>query len=204
MPALAKTVLDHTAGDLMSRNVTVLHQNTSIREAARVMLQGYISGVPVVDDEHRCVGVLSTTDFLRLIWPGKGGAEPSGTAGACQFLHKETLPNGSVKTNCTLPAGACLLQLPGSHCDEQPVCSLPNSVMTDWQMIDTNDLPAGTVRSLMTADPVMVSEEAPIRALAQKMIDAHIRRVIVVDEWEHPLGIVSSSDILGAVAYAEE
>jgi len=35
------------------------------------------------------------------------------------------------------------------------------------------------------------------------MIDAHIHRVIVVDEQQRPVGVVSSTDILSAVAYAE-
>ena len=35
------------------------------------------------------------------------------------------------------------------------------------------------------------------------MIDAHIHRVIVVDEDRIPVGVVSSTDILAALAYAE-
>jgi predicted transcriptional regulator len=35
------------------------------------------------------------------------------------------------------------------------------------------------------------------------MIEAHIHRVIVVDERDQPIGIVSSTDILGAVAQAD-
>ncbi len=36
------------------------------------------------------------------------------------------------------------------------------------------------------------------------MIDAHIHRVIVVDKDERPIGIVSSTDILAAVAHADD
>jgi CBS domain-containing protein len=35
------------------------------------------------------------------------------------------------------------------------------------------------------------------------MIDAHIHRVIVVDEEGKPQGIVSGTDLLAALAYAE-
>jgi CBS domain-containing protein len=54
----------------------------------------------------------------------------------------------------------------------------------------------------MTPDPVAVSPTTPIRDLARMMIDAHIHRVIVVDPEQKPIGIVSSTDILAAVAYA--
>src|SRR6516164_9748512 len=39
----------------------------------------------------------------------------------------------------------------------------------------------GAVCRYMTADPVVVEQTAPITELARKMIDAHIHRVIVVD-----------------------
>lgn len=44
----------------------------------------------------------------------------------------------------------------------------------------------------------------PIRELARQMIDAHIHRIIVVDDENRPLGIVSSTDLLAALAYTEE
>jgi CBS domain-containing protein len=63
-------------------------------------------------------------------------------------------------------------------------------------------LPQGEVCRYMTADPVTVEKTAPVTELARKMIDAHIHRVIVVDEEGHPVGVVSSTDILAAVSYS--
>jgi predicted transcriptional regulator len=54
----------------------------------------------------------------------------------------------------------------------------------------------------MTANPVMVSSHVAITELARMMVDAHIHRVVVVDEMNHPVGIVSSTDILAALASA--
>jgi len=83
-------------------------------------------------------------------------------------------------------------------------CSQPHSVLADWQVVEVEQLPAGAVRHYMTADPVTVQADIPIRSLARQMIDAHIHRLIVVDAGERPVGVVSSSDILSAVAYAPE
>ena len=58
------------------------------------------------------------------------------------------------------------------------------------------------VERYMTHDPVMVSPQSPIGELARLMLDAHIHRVIVRDERNHPVGVVSSTDILAAVAGA--
>jgi CBS domain-containing protein len=75
-------------------------------------------------------------------------------------------------------------------------------VCSPWQIVEPDKLPEGTVENLMTRDPVTALPATPIVALARMMIDAHIHRVIVVDERQRPIGIVSSTDILGAVAGA--
>jgi CBS-domain-containing membrane protein len=69
-----------------------------------------------------------------------------------------------------------------------------------WQMIQAEDVPGNLVRRYMTANPVTVAPETPIGELVQKMVDAHIHRVIVVDKENKPLGIISSTDVLAAIA----
>jgi CBS domain-containing protein len=71
-----------------------------------------------------------------------------------------------------------------------------------WQVVEPERLPVDQVNRYMTCDPIMVSPQTPIRELARLMLDAHIHRVIVKDELRRPVGIVSSMDILAAVANA--
>jgi CBS domain-containing protein len=47
-----------TAGDLMSRDVVVVHPETSLREAVSLMANRRVSGVPVVDADGTLVGML--------------------------------------------------------------------------------------------------------------------------------------------------
>jgi CBS domain-containing protein len=75
-------------------------------------------------------------------------------------------------------------------------------VCSSWQIVDAECLPTEAVRDCMTKDPVTVSSAARLGELAQMMLDAHIHRVIVVDKNRRPIGIVSSIDILAAVAQA--
>lgn len=77
------------------------------------------------------------------------------------------------------------------------------NVCADWQMIDVEEVPAEEmVAAHMTADPVTVPPEMPIRELARRMLDAHIHRVVVVDAERRPVGLVSTTDILAALAYS--
>ena len=71
-------------------------------------------------------------------------------------------------------------------------------------MIDIDDSPDDEIRHYMTAQPVTVVPTAPIGELAQKMVDAHIHRVLVVVDQDRPCGIVTSTDILAAVARAAQ
>jgi len=55
----------------------------------------------------------------------------------------------------------------------------------------------------MSRDVVTAAAATPIADVARMMLDAHIHRVFVVDAQRRPVGIVSSTDIIAAVAYAD-
>ncbi len=54
-----------TAADLMTREVITVHPETGLREAALRMVKARISGLPVVDDANRVVGIVSEGDLVR-------------------------------------------------------------------------------------------------------------------------------------------
>jgi CBS-domain-containing membrane protein len=70
-------------------------------------------------------------------------------------------------------------------------------------VVEVEKLPTDQVRGFMTANPVTTQPATSIRVLARMMIDAHIHRIIVVDEKRRPIGIVSSTDVLAALAYTD-
>jgi CBS domain-containing protein len=76
-------------------------------------------------------------------------------------------------------------------------------VCSDWQVGGAENLPEEAVRHHMTADPVTAAVGASAGELARMMVDAHIHRVIVVDGECRPVGVVSSTDLLAAIARAD-
>jgi CBS domain-containing protein len=80
----------------------------------------------------------------------------------------------------------------------EPVC-----VHSEWQITNPDALPHDQVRWHMTPGPVTASPTTSIIELARMMLEAHIHRIIVVDEERRPVGIVASTDILAAVAFRE-
>ena len=53
------------AEDVMTRDVISIDPDATVLQAARLMLQHHISGLPVIDKNGNLVGVLSEGDFLR-------------------------------------------------------------------------------------------------------------------------------------------
>ena len=49
---------------MMTRKVVTVAPETSVAEVARLLLTNKISALPVIDDEHRVVGIVSEGDLL--------------------------------------------------------------------------------------------------------------------------------------------
>ncbi len=63
-----------TVADVMSRNPVVVQRETSLTEAIKILAERRISGLPVVDDSGKLVGIISETD---LMWQETGVTPPA-------------------------------------------------------------------------------------------------------------------------------
>lgn len=156
MTTLETPLLQLTAEDLMSRDVMVIPQHMSLKAAAHLLAQAEVSGAPVVDEEGRCVGVLSAADLVHWVDRGKQAARRGGASASC--------------------------------------------VCCDWQMDGLDDVPEDAVSRYMTTNVVATGPETCVGELARWMREAHIHRVVIVDARRRPVGVVSSMDVLAAVA----
>lgn len=59
------------AGNIMTRDVATIDPDASVREAARIMAQRHISGLPVVTAAGKVVGIVSENDLL--CWSNEPG-----------------------------------------------------------------------------------------------------------------------------------
>lgn len=82
--------------------------------------------------------------------------------------------------------------------------AIPGCVCSDWEVVehDWDTLPAESVSWYMTPDPVLVRLETRIGELAKTMLDAHIHHLIVAGADRRPIGILSRTDVLAALARA--
>jgi CBS domain-containing protein len=136
--------------DVMTERVVTIAPSASLKEAAQLMIEHGISGLPVVE-ERRVIGVLSDRDFLV----------------------KEQGPRESSRWLAWLIA-------PATAADEAKV-------------------QARAVRGAMTSPAVTVWKSASLAYAAQKMLEADVSRLPVLDGNEL-VGIVTRTDLVRAFA----
>jgi CBS domain-containing protein len=203
MSRLRSTPLEElTAGDVMSAPVEVIEQDMPLRQAARVLACSPANCVPVVDGRGRCVGVLSAGD--RHLRPQVDRPDAGDhLAPRCPYQIKGRLLTGEEAVICTLAEGACPLQAvrPLTGGRHAAVCLWPDGVFTDWQP-EGGHAPQ-TASDHMAADVVTVPPQMPLPELTRRLLVAPHQHAIVADGDGRPLGVVTATDILAAVAGAE-
>ncbi|HET9495853.1 MAG TPA: CBS domain-containing protein, partial [Chloroflexia bacterium] len=56
-----------TVGQVMTHNPLTVSPHTPIPTAARIMLEHKVSGLPVVDEDKRPVGIITESDIFRML-----------------------------------------------------------------------------------------------------------------------------------------
>lgn len=71
--------------DLMTRDVITVGPDASLKEAARRMLEGGVSGLPVTQGDGSLVGIITEADFVRT----EADRRRKTSAGLLGFIYKE-------------------------------------------------------------------------------------------------------------------
>ncbi|MCX7716128.1 MAG: CBS domain-containing protein [Endomicrobia bacterium] len=116
------------AKDLMTKDVITVKEETSVLELAKILYENKISGVPVVDENRKVVGVVTERDILSIIFSGN-----------VQYTK---------------------------------------------------------VADIMTKKVIKFSPETDIDKIALAISEHNIRRVVIVDENDKVVGIISRRDII--------
>lgn len=177
-----------TIRDVMTTDLVTVTPSDSVREAAEAMSFDHVSGLPVVE-AGRVVGVISATDVLAF------AADAAGLE-----LEREAVPGAD-----QVPAGAQWDEggvLSGGYFGEEEWDEgeayleeyLPSSDRPEWNVLED-----ATVAELMTRALHSISADAGVREAAREMLEAGVRRLLVLED-ERLVGVVSSTDVMKAVA----
>lgn len=190
--------------DAMHREVPVLTPFDPIEDVAAKMVALRIDGMPVVE-RGKLVGVVTTTDLLleRTAW-AEGpsvGAKPT----ARNFMTPD--PEWATADVSLYSAASKMSQLGIRHLpvvdrerrlvgmlsdrDVREAIGDPSAAFEESKLED-----GLTVGDVMRATPVRLTLDATVEDVANVFTDERVGAIVIVDEGDHPVGIVSYVDVI--------
>ena len=165
--------------EIMQRDVLTVGPDTSVRDLLRRLVDAQISGLPVVSADKEILGVVSTTDVIRL------GAEAADA------------PPGRLTWEP--------LALPGEEYDEDSAAPF-FLVSEDWtyptegqaQAVSEGIFDGYSVADIMTPAAFTVGPRDSVGEVAKFLLQGRIHRALVVEDGQL-MGIVTAFDLLRAL-----
>jgi CBS domain-containing protein len=164
--------------DVMQREVVTVSPETPVRVLLRRLVSAQISGVPVVTEEGEIVGVVSTTDVVRL-----GAGENELNAGSLVW-EPLVLPDEEYEVESA--ATFFMVSADWRYPTENQADALPEGVFDGFTVSDI------MTRAVFTVKPGDTIEEA-----GKFLIQGRIHRALVVED-DQLKGIVTVFDLLKA------
>lgn len=97
------------------------------------------------------------------------------------------------------------MQIPEKEeAEVRQVCQAPHESVVEWQALQPDLSPDDPVSRWMSADPITVTSSAMLTECANRMANARIHRLIVVDNDLRVVGRISSMNLLKAMADSKQ
>ncbi len=217
--ALAKRSLDSIPVEkIMTPNPVVIESHRSLRDAARLMLQHGISGLPVVDENGVLLGIITKTDIVRAYAERLRGkykardymyrefptASPHhSVAYVIELLeqhpaHRVLVVDGERLVGIIAPSDIAFtsMDIAATRGKEKHVRRF--AVLPKGRLGPVYDYVITTAADVMTPEPITASPDDDLAQIAQVMIRGGFSSVPIVVE-EKPVGLVVKHNILEAI-----
>lgn len=157
------------AADVMQTNIVTVEASDSLQTALNLMTDNHVSGLPVVDADNRCLGLISASDILS-------------------YEQEHSTPLGE---------------------EPEDIAPYFNMETGEWEEIQVSAFALearGTtpVEEIMTKDVIAVSPDTSIPQVAAVMAANDIHRVLVLNDQNTLLGLISAVDFVQLVAESAE
>jgi CBS domain-containing protein/PII-like signaling protein len=216
---------DVSVGDVMTWNPEAVEPTTPIAEVTERLAGRDYTALPVVDQHHRVIGVISDTDMLgagltrlsvslhKVIGPDLVAEYLTRLKGEGKTARDAmTTPAVTVTPATSIKDAAHLMHL--EKLKRLPVVDEQNRLVGVLGRLDifqsitsgyarrtvphTIKLPQEhrTVAQVMEREVITVPETAPLADVVGKLLESDVKRVVVVDASRRVTGIITDSDIV--------
>jgi CBS domain-containing protein len=148
------------AEDVMTREVMMFREDTTVAEAAARLIDKRISGAPVVDKEARLTGVLSEEDLIGVYYEGHRNLDKT-PIGTCNVLGGSLVTRKVIAVRAETPLPEIAKKLITLKIKRVPVVDAQNKVIG---VVSRKDI----LKALTGILPGAISGADTIRTDAQK------------------------------------
>ena len=177
-------------GDIMTREVITIGPETSVADAARLLVERHIHRVFVGDAKH-IKGVFSTTDAIRAVMDAR-----------IETPISAYMTSPALSTQATDPISQAIEALSQAGVAGVVVLDVDRAIglFTQVEALEARDLPTTTpVEEVMTQSMVCLPADTPMFRAAGFTFSTWARRVLATDH-HHVRGILTGLDFARACA----
>jgi CBS domain-containing protein len=219
---------DVRVSEVMRRDVVTVHPESPLTQVVELLLDKDYTAVPVLDHEGKIVGMVSDNDLLtrggmRVAISLKRATDLDYVRGLHESLENPSRTVAGVMTSevVTIPpdmllgrAGRLMVE---RHVKRLPVVDANGKLVGILGRLDIlNTLAAvhlpdwhpgarvfgaqATVGDVMTHEVSTAHESASLEDIFQLLVSSSHKRVVIVDDQRHVVGIVADSDLISRVS----
>lgn len=217
---------DKPISEVMTRQVVTLAPQMSVAQAWEQMLEQNIKAMPVVDEDRKVLGMLTDEDLMHranvqqhLSVAVRLDAETLKRQIAQLRASPLTVADVMTKPAITIQIGeslgAAAARMAKHNIKRLPVVDEDGKLVGVVSRVDIlrqvlatevrskkYPPPAGslrTVQQVMFSEIPVVALDADLAMIIAAMVEAGLRRVVVVDDEGHPVGLISDSDVVSRI-----
>jgi CBS domain-containing protein len=219
---------DVKVSEVMRREVATVHPESPITEVVELLLDKGYTAVPVVDNEGKVVGMVSDNDLLtrggmRVTISLMKATDLDYVRGLHESLKNPNRTVSEVMTTeaVTVPPdvilGRAARLMVEKHLKRLPVVDANRKLVGILGRLDILNTIAAvhlpewhpearafgaqtTVGEVMTRDVPRVHESATLEEVFELLVASTHKRVVVVDDQRHVVGIIADSDLISRVS----
>lgn len=182
--------------DIMTSNLQTVPASMGHLEAYRLMVERRIRHLPVTDDQGKICGIVTESDYLRSL----------GTDYYVRLKDVASVmaPVTLMEPQANLRQALSLLSRSDVSCvvviEHPDTTEMRLGIVTERDVVRLLrrgvDADTATLSEVMTSPLVTVTRDSTLFDASALLSERHIRRVVVVDEAGHPVGILSQHEIV--------
>ena len=177
--------------EIMSRDPLYIEDSTFLTNARQLIRDHHIRALPVVDNQKRVLGIVTTQDMMR-VTSTRSNVTVSGFTVRVPMVTEDTNVMDAAKL--MLPQRSTILPV---------VQSLENSVLIGvvslldiFRNINPVKVPGIPVSEIMITKVVTAAPDEPMTKVWDKMLESDFTGLPVVNDKGEPVGMITRFDIL--------